>query len=71
MSVVASVGVGAQMGWLALVGIGLYMLLAMKRFYGQDWIKALFKFSVVSFIFFFLVLIPVLFVVITVRALES
>jgi hypothetical protein len=66
-----SLGIEWQLGWFALAGIGVYMLLAMKRFYGQGWTKTAVKFVCVSFIYFFIVLLPALVVVATVSALES
>ena len=33
----AQVLTGGTVGWLALVAVGAYLLLAMKRFYGQGW----------------------------------
>jgi hypothetical protein len=66
-----SLGINLHIGWFVLTGIGVYMLLAMKRFYGQSWAKTTVKFACVSFVYFFIVLIPALFVVATVSALES
>ena len=66
-----SFGVKLQLGWFALAGVGAYMLLAMKRFYGQGWTKTAAKFACVSFIYFFVVLLPALVAVATVSALES
>ena len=71
VAISTSVGNRFQLGWFALVAVGIYMLLAMKRFYGQGWVKSSLKFLCVSFIYFFIFLIPALFIVATVSTLES
>ncbi|MDE2465442.1 MAG: DUF3667 domain-containing protein [Alphaproteobacteria bacterium] len=71
VAILATFGISAQLGWVALAVIGIYMLLAMKRFYGQGWVKTSVKFAFVSFIYFFIILIPALFMVVMVSALES
>ncbi len=71
IAVLVSLGIESHLGWFAFGVLGIYMLLAMKRFYGQGWIKTATKFACVSFIYFFVILVPALFVVATVSALES
>lgn len=71
VAVLTSVGVQLELGWFAFAAVGIYMLLAMKRFYGQSWIKTSLKFFSVSVIYFFIIFVPALFIVATVSALES
>lgn len=58
-------------GWLALAAVGLYLLLAMKRFYGQGWGWTAAKFTLVSFIYAVFFLLPALGIVIAVSAFEA
>lgn len=67
----AQVLTGGTVGWLALAAVGIYLLIAMKRFYGQSWAWTGLKFACVSFIYTVFFLIPALAVVIAVSALEA
>jgi hypothetical protein len=62
---------GGTVGWLALAAVGLYLFLAMKRFYGQGWVWTGLKFVFVSFIYTTFFLIPALALVIALSVLEA
>ena len=62
---------GGTVGWLVLAAVGIYLLVAMKRFYGQSWVRTATKFAFVSFIYTVFFLLPALGIVIAVSALEA
>jgi hypothetical protein len=62
---------GGTVGWLALAAVGIYLLIAMKRFYGQSWTWTTIKFAFLSFVYTVFFLIPALAAVIAVSALEA
>ena len=62
---------GGTVGWLALGAVGIYLLIAMKRFYGQSWPWTVIKFACVSFIYAFFFLIPALTVVLAISVLQA
>lgn len=62
---------GGTVGWLALAAVGIYLLLAMKRVYGQSWTRTGTKFAFLSFIYAVFFLIPALSIVIAVSAFEA
>ena len=68
---VAQVLTGGTVGWLALGAVGIYLLLAMKRFYGQSWGWTGVKFACLSFVYTVFFLLPALAAVIAVSALEA
>lgn len=67
----AQIAGGGPVGWLALAAAGVYLLLAMKRVYGQSWFWTGTKFAFLSFIYTCFFLIPALALVIAVSALEA
>lgn len=67
----AQIMTGGTVGWLALAAVGLYVLLAMKRFYGQGWGWTSAKFAFVSIIYTVFFLLPALGIVIAVSAFEA
>jgi hypothetical protein len=62
---------GATVAWLTLGTLGLYLLLAMKRFYGQGWVWTGLKFAFLSFTYAAFFLLPALAAVIAVSALQA
>lgn len=51
---------GETVGWLVILAVGIYGLLAMKRFYGQNWFWTVTKFVAVSFVYTTFFLLPAL-----------
>lgn len=49
---------GGAVGWIAVLCIGGYLLLAMKRFYRQNWLWTGAKFAAISILYPLLVLLP-------------
>ncbi len=49
---------GEAVLWLAVAVLGLYLLLAMKRFYGQSWLWTGLKFAAVSVLYIFVFVLP-------------
>lgn len=67
----AQVLAGEIVGWLTLIALGAYLLLAMKRVYGQSWFWTGTKFAFLSFIYAVFFLLPALAAVIGVSVLEA
>jgi hypothetical protein len=75
VAILAAVGLaqvlpGGFPGWLAISAVGLYLLLAMKKFYHQGWFWTGFKFVTVSFVYFVFILSPALAAVIAISLLN-
>jgi hypothetical protein len=51
---------GGTVAQLLFAAVGVYLFLALKRFYGQGWVITAFKFLVLSFVYVAFVLVPVL-----------
>jgi hypothetical protein len=65
IALIVAVGVGQvfDSGWVAfgaIVAMGAYLLIAMKRFYNQGWIKTGIKFATIGFIYTIFFLLPAL-----------
>ena len=67
----AQILTGGTVGWLALAAVGIYLLLAMKKFYDQSWAWTGVKFAFLSFVYTVFFLLPALAAVIAVSALEA
>ena len=67
----AQVASGGTVGWFALLAVGLYLFIAMKRFYRQGWAITVTKFAFLSFIYATFFLIPALGIIVAVSALEA
>jgi hypothetical protein len=67
----AQMWAGGPVGWLALAAVALYLLIAMKRFYGQGWGWTGTKFVFLSFVYTVFFLLPALGLVIAVSAFEA
>jgi hypothetical protein len=75
VAILAAVGLaqvlpGGFPGGLAMAAIGVYLLLAMKKFYHQNWFWTGFKFATVSTIYFLFILSPALAAVIVLSLLN-
>jgi hypothetical protein len=75
VAILAAIGVAqfASPRWAALTGltaIGIYLFLALKRFYQQSWIWTGVKFAAVSFLYTVLFLMPALIAVVATSLLE-
>jgi hypothetical protein len=51
---------GASVAWALFATLSLYIFLAMKRFYEQGWMMTTVKFVVISGIYMFFFLLPVM-----------
>jgi hypothetical protein len=61
---------GGAVAWAALAAIGLYLLLAMKRFYSQGWFITGVKFVAVAFVYTVFFLMPAVGAVVVVSLLD-
>jgi hypothetical protein len=52
---------GKWVAWFVVAVLGTYLLLSLKKFYGQSWIRTGLKFAGISFIYTFFLLMPALF----------
>jgi hypothetical protein len=62
---------GGLVAQLVFFAIGLYLLLAIKRFYAQGWMLSVTKFAVVSFIYTIFILMPALVFVLVTGIIEG
>lgn len=67
----AQVVSGGTVGWFTLAACCLYLLFAMKKFYGQSWIWTGIKFVSLSFIYAVFFLIPALATVVVISVFEA
>lgn len=62
---------GFIVAWLTLFGLGAYLLLAMKRFYGQDWLRTAVKFAASMAIYLIFILGPAILIVVVMSISEA
>jgi hypothetical protein len=62
---------GFIVAWLTLLGLGAYLLLAMKRFYGQDWLRTSVKFAASMAIYLIFILGPAILIVVLMSISEA
>lgn len=62
---------GWIVAWLTLAGLGAYLLIAMKRFYGQDWLATAFKFAASMAIYLTFILAPAILIVVLMSISEA
>ena len=67
----AQIVTGGAVGWLALLAVSAYVLIAMKRFYGQSWTWASVKFVLLSLTYAVFFLIPALVGVVAVSVFQT
>jgi hypothetical protein len=69
--VAAQILAGGFVAWLVFGAVGLYLLLAMKRFYSQGWVISVIKFGALSFIYMIFFLMPALVFVLVTGIIEG
>ena len=62
---------GFFVAWLTLFGLGAYLLLAMKRFYGQGWLRTTVKFLASMAIYLIFILGPAIVIVVLMSISEA
>jgi hypothetical protein len=62
---------GAIVALLTLFGLGAYLLLAMKRFYGQGWVRTTVKFLASMAIYLIFILGPAILIVVVMSISEA
>jgi hypothetical protein len=62
---------GFIVGWLTLLGLGAYLLIAMKRFYGQGWVRTTIKFAASMAIYLIFILGPAIVIVVLMSISEA
>jgi len=67
---IARIVPGEAVGWLTLTAVGLYILLAMRRFYRQGWVWTVAKFAGVSLVYGVFMLGPAVLAVLTASILR-
>jgi hypothetical protein len=62
---------GFIVAWLTLLGLGAYLLIAMKRFYGQGWVRTTIKFAASMAIYLIFILGPAIVIVVLMSISEA
>ncbi len=62
---------GWIVGWATLLALGAYLLLAMKRFYGQGWLRTTIKFAASMAIYLIFILGPAIVIVVVMSISEA
>lgn len=59
-AIIAQILPGSMVAWLTWIALSVYLLMSLKNFYGQSWVKTGVKFVGITFIYFSFLLTPAL-----------